>query len=120
MTNTILLNNQEILKFARENDISPAALKAAAHTMSCEDIVAKIENQPNKEYIFNDEDYCLYPRVTCTAFDEVEEVLVERAYIDEDGTLRFEIRSYGSGETYDVSHAEMGELEFVEEMIILK
>ena len=119
MTNTILMNNQEIVKFARKNNISPAALRVAAHTMSCEDIVTKIEDLPNKEYIFSDKDYC-YPRVTCTAFDEVEEVLVERVYIDKDGMLRFEIRSYGSGENYDVSHAEIGGLDYIEEMIIVK
>jgi hypothetical protein len=120
MTTDILMSNDAIVKFVRENNISAIDLKVAAHTMTCEDIVAKIENLPNKEYVFNDKDGCFYPRVICTAFDEVEEVALERAYIDQDGTLRFEVCSYNSGETYDVAHAELDGLEFVEEMIIVK
>lgn len=118
MTNTILMNNEAIVKFARENNISPAALRVAAHTISCEDIVAKIENLPDKEYDF--ENSTFYPRVICTAFDEAEEVIVKKAYIDENNQLRFEIEDLGCGESYDVSHAELECMDFINEYIIVK
>ena len=118
MTNTILMNNQEIVKFARENNISPAALRLAAHTLSCENIKAKLEKMENKEYNFVEGNWI--PRVVCTAFDEAEEVLIRKAYIDENNQLRFEIEDFGCGENYDVSHAELECMDYIDEYIIVK
>lgn len=117
MTNSSLMSIDAIVKFARENNITADMLRVAGHKMSCDDVIAKIEKLPNKEYDFENSNF--YPRVVCTFFDEAEEVIVKKAYIDENNQLRFKIEDFGCG-CYDVSHAELECMDYIDEYIIVK
>lgn len=106
----------DIIKFATDNEVEASELRLAAHVLGCKEIQDKLESCPNREYSFENTNFI--PSVICCAFDEPEEVMLNKAYMDNENKLRFEIID-NNGETYDLSQAELTCIEYVASNIII-
>lgn len=112
------MNIQQIIDFAKDNNVSPTDLQQAAHELTNEMLVAKLRAQGGTcEFPKNSEDgeSNEVPYVLCTCFDSVVELRVASVNFDANDQVELHCVDDETNDEYtlNLSDIEYGQARFV-------